>query len=440
MRHAPAALCLCLLAGLAAPAAAETVVEAIETALTRFPDYRSVIASRRAAQEQVEQARGALYPSLDLALGSGREQSDNATTRPFGRDVTLSRRESELTLTQLLFDWGATQGEVNRLAERAAGAGHQVVNAAEAVALRVGQAYLEVMRLRGQLALAEQNVAAHERTARQVGLLVERGAGRRSDLQQAEGRLALANNLLAQVRGQLAQGESNYQHLVGRSPGALLEPDRLTARLPVDLEHGLREALAAHPGVRAAERELNAALADRNAARGRMAPRLNLEAGVARNRDIDGLAGPNEERFLMLRLRFNLFRGGTDFARLREAEARIDEANANLARTRNDVERDLRRAWHGLAANRERIGELQRHAEVSAQVVEAYRAQFGIGQRTLLDVLNAESELYNARGSALDGLLGVTAGEMLVLASMGTLTRSLGVAVAGTQHASDATR
>ena len=142
----------------------------------------------------------------------------------------------------------------------------------------------------------------------------------------------------------------------------------------------------------------------------------------------------------MLRLRFNLFRGGTDFARLREAEARIDEANANLARTRNDVERDLRRAWHGLAANRERIGELQRHAEVSAQVVEAYRAQFGIGQRTLLDVLNAESELYNARGSALDGLLGVTAGEMLVLASMGTLTRSLGVAVAGTQHAGDATR
>jgi outer membrane protein, adhesin transport system len=407
------------------------MLEAVDSALKRFPDFRAAQANRRAAAELVDQARGALFPSADLTLGAGREETDNPATRFQGQDANLKRRESELTVSQLLFDWGATTSEVRRFAERAEGATYQVANAAESVALRAALAYLEVLRLRGQQTLAEENVAAHERTVRQVDLLVERGAGRRSDLQQAAGRLALAQNLLTQVRGQLAQSETAYRHVVGTAPGALHRPDDVADKLPADIDRMVDEALAAHPAVVAAEREHSAAQADRDAARGRIAPRVNLEAGVARNRDIEGIRGLNEERFLMLRLRSNLFRGGTDLARVREAGARVEEAAANLARARNDVERDLRQAWQGLAASRARIAELERHAQLSAQVVEAYRAQFSIGQRTLLDVLNAESELYNARGNALNGMFAVSADELRVLAAAGILVNALGLGVPG---------
>jgi adhesin transport system outer membrane protein len=426
MRHVGALLVVCSLACAYAPARAETMIEAVENALKRFPDLRAAQANRRAAFELVDQARGAYFPSADLTLGAGREETDSPLTRAQGEDAQHTRREVELSVTQLVFDWGATRNEVRRFAERADGASHQVANAAEAVALRAGQAYLEVLRLRGQLALAEENVAAHERTVRQVSALVERGAGRRSDLQQAEGRLALAQNVLTQLRGQLAQSEAAYRHVVGQAPGALARP-ALADKLPAELERMVHAALATHPAVLAAEREHSAAQADRDAARGRIGPRVNLEAGAARNKDIDGLRGLNEERFLMLRLRSNLFRGGTDLARVREAEARVQEAAANLGRARNDVERDLRQAWLGLAADRERIPELERHAQLSAQVVEAYRAQFGIGQRSLLDVLNAENELYNARGNALNGELAVTADELRVLAAAGTLVNALGL-------------
>ena len=378
--------------------------------------------------EQLAQARSGFLPQVDLALGRGREESDNETTRLPGFADTLTRKEASLTVSQLIFDGGAVGGQVRRFSERARGASHQVASAAENVALRVALAYLEVMRLRSQVAFAEENVAVHDRTARQVELLAERGAGRRSDAQQAVARLALAQSLLTQQRGQLAQAESGYRHLVGHAPGAMRKPDAGSA-LPRDIEAAVQDALASQPTVLAAERELSAAQAERDAARARYAPRVDLEIGGTRNRDIDGVPGANEDRFAMLRLRANLFRGGADAARVREAQARIDEATANLQRARNDVERDVRQAWEGLTASRERLPELETHAGVSVQVVQAYRAQFGIGQRSLLDVLNAENELYSARANALNGLLGVSADEMRVLATLGRLVAALGIAV-----------
>jgi adhesin transport system outer membrane protein len=125
---------------------------------------------------------------------------------------------------------------------------------------------------------------------------------------------------------------------------------------------------------------------------------------------------------------------------VREAQARVDEATANLSRARNDVERDLRQAWEGLLASRDRVPQLQVHAGMSAQVVNAYRQQFSIGQRTLLDVLNAENELYTARGNALNGLLGVSADEMRVLSTMGQLVAALGIKLPDEAKVEDAAR
>jgi adhesin transport system outer membrane protein len=399
--------------------------------LLRFPDFRTTLATRRAADEQVAQARGGLLPQVDVALGGGREESDNSFTRPLRANPILTRQEASITASQLIFDGGAVTGQVRRFSQRADAAGFQVANAAESVALRVAQAYLEVMRLRSQVAFGEENVAVHDRTMRQVELLADRGAGRRSDAQQAAARLALAQATLSQLRGQLLQAESGYRHLVGHAPGAMRKPEAGLI-LPTNIDTAVEGAVASHPAVLAAERELAAAQADRDSARARgFVPRVDLEVGGTKNRDIDGVVGPNEDRFAMLRLRTNLFRGGTDLARVREAQARIDEAIAGLQRARNDIERDLRQAWEGLVASRERMPALESHAGVSVQVVQAYRQQFAIGQRSLLDVLNAENELYTARGNALNGLLGVSADEMRVLATMGKLVVALGIAVPG---------
>ena len=391
-----------------------------------FPEVRAAAANWRAIERTRTQARGGYLPSIDLNLGRGSETSDNASTRATGRELTLQRREAEITLSQLIFDGGVIGGQVRRSEARTRGAESQFAAAAESAASRAAQAHIEVKRLVGLLQLAQDNVKRHEETLRQVSLLADSGRGRRVDTQQAEARLAFAQASLKQQRGQLAQAESNFRHIVGDSPGDLADPEDYQARLPKGIDAALEKALASHPLIRAAEYELQASFSERDSARARlMAPRVALEAGGSRSQNLDGVRGLNGDQYAVLRLRAPLFRGGADEARVRETEERIDEAYFNVGKVRNDVERELRQAWDTLREDRSRLPQLQRYVSATSEVVAAYRAQFMIGQRTLLDVLNAENELFTAQSSLLSGLFAVNAGELRVLAAGATLLDSL---------------
>jgi adhesin transport system outer membrane protein len=414
---------------IASASAAETLRQAVSTALGRFPEIHAAQHRTVAARAQVGQARAELYPSVSGSVSEGRERSRNVSTRA-GNDVTLARREAELSISQLVFDGGAASGQVKRFAARAEGAELNVTGTAEDVAFRTSQVFVEVRRLREQLGVARLNVGVHEKTLSDVNLLAEAGRGRRADVMQAQARRALATSSVDQLSGQLAQAESGFRYLVGRHPGELAPSPPIAPGLPPTLERAVASATASHPIVQSAEKEIEAAQHDRESARAQLAmPRVTIDAGASRNRDIDGLAGPNHDQYAMLRLRYNFFRGFGDSERVRETEARIDEAISELGRVRIEVERDVRQAWEGLAADRAGVVTLEQYARASADVVEAYRLQFQLGQRSLLDVLNAENESYSATANLIAARAAVAIGELRVLASMGQLMDALEVSV-----------
>ena len=409
-------------------AEAETLSEAVRRAVQAFPEVRAAAANHRAVEQNVAEARGELFPSVDANLGQGRELSDNPVSRSRGDPSTLTRREAGITFSQLLFDGGAAIGQVRRFEARTGGAAAQVANAAESAGVRAALAYLDVLRLRGLLQLAADNVKRHEDTLQQVALLADSGRGRRSDAQQADARLALARSSLSQLRGQLAQAEAAYRHVTGGWAAELADPGAFADKLPATVDAAVDELLAVNPAVRAAEKDLLAARADRDSARARMmVPRVTLDAEASHNHDLGGVPGLYSDRRAMVNVHVPIFRGGADQARVGEAEARIDEAVANLGKVRNDAERDLRLAWDVLREDRNRLPQLTRYASTSAFVVDAYRSQFLIGQRSLLDVLNAENELYSAKSSLLTTANAVTGGEVRVLGTMGKLLQALGI-------------
>lgn len=404
--------------------------------MKRFPEIEAARHRTEAARAQAGQARAELLPSVNGSLGVGRERSQNVSTRTApGDEVTLRRSEAELSVTQLLFDGGAASGQVRRFAARAEGAELIMIGTAEEVAFRASQAFVEVRRLRQQLSIARENIAIHERTLSDVTALADAGRGRRADVIQAEARRSLASSSAEQLAGQLAQAESAFRYLVGRPPGELAAPPALDGRIPARVDEAVREALAEDPTVKAAQKEVEAAQHDRESARARLAmPRVTLEAGASRNRDIDGIAGPNQDRYAMLRLRYNFFRGFGESERVRETEARVQEALAELARARNEVERDVRQAWHALASDRFRLPQLAQYARASTDVAEAYRLQFQLGLRSLLDVLNAENERFNAVGTLTAGRAALALDELRLLASQGRLLEVLGVPRPGGAH------
>ena len=410
------------------PAQAQTLPDAVSRAIATYPEIQAAVATRRAATEAISQARGGFFPSVDANLGYGRERTENPGTRPSG-DVTLNRTEADVTLSQMLFDGGAVRSQVRIQASRSDSTAYELADTAQTIGLRAAQAYLDVLRLRSSIEIARGNVATHQRTLEQVSLLADRGAGRRSEAQQAEARLALAQSTLTGLRRQLEQAEAAYRHLVGISPQQLHKPAAPFERLPQKEPAAREEALAGHPSIKAAQAELEAAQADRDSARARLAPRVTVDLGATQNQDVDGVRGTDADRIAMLRMRYNLFRGGADSARIRETVARIDRAHATLGRVRNDVEREVRTSWESFQTDREQLRYLQAHADASAAVVEAYRAQFKLGQRSLLDVLNAENEHFTARRSFVDGEYAVIGGSYRILASTGRLLEALGVAL-----------
>ncbi|HEV7803602.1 MAG TPA: TolC family outer membrane protein [Burkholderiales bacterium] len=412
------------------PAHGETLRQAISRAVVHFPEIQAASSRQAAAQAQVGQARAEFFPSVNLSLGEGRETSRNISTRT--NDVTLTRHEADLSATQLLFDGGAAGGQLRRFRAREEGAGFAVSDTAENAGARAGQTYIDVLRLREQLGVARENVATHDRTLSDVNALAEAGRGRRADVTQADARRALAISAVEQLNGQLNQTESVYKYFTGRLPLDLEAPPSLSPRLPATLEEAVRLATTTHPALRSAEKEFEAAQYDRDSTRARyIVPRVTVEAGSSRNRDIDGIGGPNRDAYAMLRLRYNLFRGFADSERVREAHARIDEAIAGLNRVRNEVERDVRAAWEALASDRARLPALELYARSSTDVAEAYRLQFQLAQRSLLDVLNAENERFNAISGLIAGRSAVAVGEIRLLASMGGLLQSLGIAASG---------
>ncbi len=419
---------------LSPPTFANSLLETVKTTLDTHPDVLSSQASKQVIEQQVKQARAGYLPSIDLQAGYGREFSENATTHQRyideGGDVQLNRSELSLSLTQMLFDGFATSANVNQQLARFKAADYRVSSTRENTALNAIEAHLEVLRRQELLELAKDNLVVHQKILEQIRLVVESGAGRRADLQQTTSRLALAKATLINAQGNLRDAEITYQRVVGKLAQQLEHPEKnqITPAMPQNLNQALDDALQLHPLLKATQSDLNAAQAEKEGAKAAFMPKIALELEGSRNDNLDGVDDKNNDWQAMLRMRYNLYRGGADRARQQAASHQIDIAQESIVRTQRLIEEEVRLAWNSLETARERLTYLNEHVNSAKEVVEAYREQFKLGQRNLLDVLDAENELFNARSSLSVGQFVELLGIYRVLGSQGRLLNTLGLA------------
>ena len=443
-RHARrGAILACALAWVTADAAhGETLRQAVEAALKTHPRVLAAVAQRRAAEQDVSQARGGYFPTLDVNAATGRERTDSPDTRALGGEANLDRRESGLLLSQKLFDGMATASEVERQNARLAVATSRLAETREDIGLRAIEAYLEVLKNRELVRLADENLKAHLDIRNKVRLRVEGGVAQKVDLQQAQGRIALANSALSARAGKLREVEANYLTVVGRLPGGdLADPaaapsNALTSGavnntlLTQSVRQASETAMATNPTLSAANAEVAAAEASLRGAKAPYFPRLNLEFSANRNENIAGTRGKVDNEALMLVMRWNLFRGGSDRAQERAFAERRYAAIDTAANTRRDVEERVAVALYAKATSEERLAYLRDHASLSVEVLDSYKQQLDLGRRTLLDVLNAENELFTARSNLAAGRYDDLFNQYAVEAAKGTLVKSLGIAPA----------
>ncbi len=408
---------------------AMTLVEAVRYALTTNPEIGEAQANRIAIDHELAQARGLYLPQVDLEAAVGPEWTDNVTTAARGESGGdwQPRWELSLVLQQRIFDGYEARSEVERQAARVDAAAYRVLERSEFIGLDVVQAYLDVLRNAELTELARQNVLVHRQILGDVLRLVDAGEASIADAQQAEERLFNAERIVVDFERDFDESRITYLRVIGQPAGELLLPDPPTDAVPADLETAVVLAMESNPTIRIGLAELDVSYAEFRGSEAPFYPSVSLESTASINDNVDGLLEEERQFNVLLVARYRLFNGFIDRANRQEQVARIDEARHRLDRFRRDVEELVRQSWNTLHAAIRNIPVLERQVLASRQVVSSYREQYAIGARTLLDVLDAENDLFNARVALASTRFAAVFGQYRVLASTGTLLPTMGL-------------
>ncbi len=417
-----------------ASSSAETLKEIVTYAVETHPQVLGAMHKKDAADSATDAAFGGYLPRIDMVVGGGRERSQNTTTLGLNPPpnnptnphwVKLPRYQETVILNQMLWDGLGTRSEVARRQAISDASAHRLYGTAEEIALQTIEAYLDVLKNTDFVRYAKENLAAHQKTYDQVKLRADRGVGRRADLEQIEARLALAISNLASAESTLRDSEIAYLKVVGKAHVNLTKPS--APQIPASVDEAVNAGHQNHPILKSSFSDIESAQAQRDIAKSFYSPRLEFEASFSNNRDLDGVSGPNRDRLAMMYLKWNLYRGGFDNHRNKETAKQINEAQEIARNTHRQVEAAVRLAYNAYATARDRLPSLERYVKASDATRVAYAQQFNIGQRTLLDLLDAENEYFTSRTTQLNGQFIELGARYRVLNAMGALLGALEV-------------
>lgn len=425
MKYLAIVIPLCMSVGVAN---ADTLQEAVDATVKTNPDVLAATHERQAVSKEIDQARAGYYPTLDLAVGTGWEMTDNPNTRNAGKgEVHMNRDEASLNLRQMLFDGMETKNEVLRQEARTNSRSLGVYSSAENTGLEAVDAYLNVLRRQKLVELAQTNLEAHKRTHDQIMLRAERGVGRAADMEQSLGRLALAEANLMAEESNLRDAETAYIRVVGVPPTSLTQPESPIGQIPASLDEAVAVGIDNHPTLRLANFDVDSAEAQHATAKAPFYPDLHFELGTRADHDIDGQRGMDKDITAMLRLRYNLYNGGRDTARREETAFLINQAAEIRNNTHREVEESVRLSWNAWQTVKSQMPSREQHVQSSEKARDAYQQQFSLGQRTLLDLLDSENEVFRARTALTNTQYDEMYSLYRILNSMGMLLQSLNV-------------
>ena len=404
---------------------AQTLPEAMQQALEVHPEIQAGVNARVAADYQLRAAKGGYLPQVNVTAGYGREGSDSPSTG--NRWETLNRGESAIRLRQMVFDGFATSSEVGRQQATVNARAYALMDTSERTGLDVAKVYLDVLSRREMVRLAQENLQNHERILDQIKLRTSRGVGRLADLDQAEARLAQAQNNLITEQTNLADANTNFLSVVGQMPDELSAPAPFIDLLPASLEEARAQMVESSPVLRSAESDIAATEKQYDAAKSSFYPRFDAELGRTADNNIDGVAGHNNDWEAMVRMNFNLYAGGSNKAEL-EAKSHLAGQALDI---RNNALRQLNEelglAWNAQENANAQVPIAQQYVDHSNRVRSAYQQQFSLGERTLLDLLDSENETFTAQRRLVEVKNIQLFTQYRIKATIGQLLKSQGV-------------
>ena len=404
----------------------ESLDATIKYAIENNPEVQAAWHNFLSSQQDTNSADSELGPSVDLfADYSIQHKSDG-----YGyTNNDYHGASARLTVTQMLYDGQRTAKNIESFKNSELVSYFELLDSVESIALQTYTAYQDVLRFRKLTAIAQQNYNNHLDVYEKIAAGVETGATRRADLEQISGRLALAESNLLTEKANLHDVSSRFLRIVGKIPAQNLNSkDFDESTLPANFTGVMSSAYKHNAAFHAAIRNIEAKRSDVNRERADYKPRLDLRGEYGgQTYDLKGENNGIHDGKLALEFRYNLYNGHRTDAQVQKAMEEVSRAQYLREKVCVDMRQEMQIAYNDVRKLNDQLPILQQHLDASDKVRVAFKDQFSIGQRTLLDLLDTEIEYFQASRSQANALYDRNISIAKTLAEMGQLLNTLSI-------------
>jgi outer membrane protein len=429
-------LVLAVLAAGHTAAFADTIETSLVQAYQNNPQLNAQRASLRATDEGVPQALSGYRPTLSVSGSGGIQYTDTKTTSTGIAGQIVNRNNGKfyprtvgVTGTQTLYD-GFQTGNRTRQAESQVGAARETLRVVEQTVLLDGvTAYMNLLRDGAILDLQKRNVEVIQEQLRQTRDRFNVGEVTRTDVAQAESRVAAAQSQMLQAQSNYVTSRAVYRRVIGIDPGNLAPGTPVDRLSPRTLAAAVSRGQAENPSVSAAEYGVDVAALQVKVSEGALYPVITVQGNVQQSWGTSETTVRNLSASAIGQIQIPIYQGGSEYSLIRQAKETVGQRRLELAVNRDQARANVVQAWGQLDAAKAQIEATRAQVTAAEIALNGVREEARVGQRTTLDVLNAQQELVNARVAL------VTAQRDRVVASYTLLsaTGRLSAAVLGLQ-------
>ncbi len=404
-------------------ASAQTLEEALVKAYLNNPTLLSQRARLRAIDEQVPQALSNWRPDVSVTGSLGRQ---NVKTKANAKTPSVSWQFRSpasigLDISENLYRGGRTNADTRRARNTVQAERAELLRIEQSVLLDGTTAFMSVVR---DQAVLDLNINNEQVLTRQLEAAQDRfrvGEITRTDVSQAEARLARAKADRIGAEGDLQSSRATYRRVIGDLPGKLVQPSPLQG-LPDALDQAIERASKNNPSVISASFEERAARDNADLVAGELKPTVTLDGSYALTDEASAKGSKSESVSITARLTVPLYQRGTVYSRVRAAKQSVGQARANLDAARRSAVEAGTRAWQDLATARAQIASFEAQVKAAEVALEGVQREAQVGSRTVLDVLDAEQELLDARVNLVRATRDETVAAFDLISAIGELS------------------
>jgi outer membrane protein len=413
-----------------APALADTIEAALVRAYQNNPQLNAQRASVRSTDENVPQALSGYRPKVNLTASAGTQYTDTNSTQG-GTATQIVRteihgvdppRSASLNVTQTLYNGGQT-GNKTRAAESQVSGSREALRVLEqTVLLSAATIYMDYLRDAAIVEVQKSNTRVLEQTLKQTRDRFNVGEVTRTDVAQSEAQLAAGKTQQLTAEANLTTTRANFRRIIGNEPEQLAPGSPVDRFLPLTLPAAVELCLIQNPSVTAAMFGIDVNFLQVKVAEGALLPTVTLQAAVQQSYEQTMSVYRSFGASAIAQVAVPIYQGGAEYSLIRQSKETLAQQRLVLEQTRDQTRANTVTAWGQLVAGRAQVASAQSQVTASEIALNGVREEAKAGQRTTLDVLNAQQALVNARVALVTAQHDRVVASYAVLNSVGRLS------------------